>query len=183
MEAMEGLTTYHALKSLIDDLKTALESHQEKWTVSKGKGIFVKVSSTQMVTKIFANLHLCSNLNQECSIIQETSLFPWSSICLTILNILVLIVGGIHLEDSWLLIEACLIFLLLCLNVGLNIYHHHLHQVEMPRRLQSVMLKLERHLTNGVYWSQENYPHLHTPLSASAVLQWTIRDGLKVVSI
>ena len=45
------------------------------------------------------------------------------------------------------------------------------------------MHKLERHLTNGVYWSQDNYPHLHTPLSASAVLQWTIRDGLKVVSI
>ena len=33
---------------------------------------------------------------------------------------------------------------------------------------------------NGVYWSQENYPHLHTPLSASVVLQWTIRDGHKV---
>ena len=26
-------------------------------------------------------------------------------------------------------------------------------------------------------WNAENYPHLHTPLSASIVLQWTIRDS------
>jgi hypothetical protein len=52
----------------------------------------------------------------------------------------------------------------------------------------SASLKLSTHLCHrlveelnreaeGKRWGVENYPHLHTPLSASIVLQWVLRHA------
>ena len=137
---MEGLTTYAALKSIIEDLKKTLESHEKhSWTTSRWKNLVLKS---------------ILNVNQEkCSI-------SWPSICLTILNVLVLGISGFQINDFWLVIEACLLFILLLINIVVNIYDQYLATVEMPRKLQNVVVKLERHLSNGVYWSQENYPQV-----------------------
>ena len=91
-----------------------------------------------------------------------------------------LLLVGIKLWDPWLITESVIIFLLLIINVIVNIVNLYLTEIEMLRRLENVLNKLKNHAKNGVCWSEDNYPHLHTPLSASVVLQWTIRDDHKV---
>lgn len=67
------------------------------------------------------------------------------------------------------------------MNVMLNVSEQWLKEEEIPRRLKSVVSRLEQQLQQSVVeWSPENYPHLHTPLSGSVVLQWAIRDGHQV---
>ena len=123
---MDGLTTYNALKSLTEDLKSTLESHHSTaWTFSRWRALLHK-----------------SILNTK----QETSLFPWPSVALTILNILVLGGNGIQMKNVWLIIESVLLFVLLITNIFVNVYDQYLTEVEMLRKVQNVVLKLERHL-------------------------------------
>merc|ERR1712141_218482 len=69
---------------------------------------------------------------------------------------------------------------LVILNILLNIWEGFQSKVEMRRRVEHVLRQLVYVKDRGVKWTPENFPHLHTPLSASATLQWTLRDGKKV---
>ena len=156
MEEEKGLDTKFSLTFLINELKTLLKS--DKWSKEKWKPLVVESLSTS----------------------QENSLFPWPNVCLTFVYFLMLVTFVCLEFDPWLLGQAILIILLLLLNLLVNIYNLYLTNLEMHRRVQDIVTRLETHLSNGISWSQENYPHLHTPLSASVVLQWTIRDGHKI---
>ena len=90
-----------------------------------------------------------------------------------------MIIGAVN-TNPWLVLESLLILFCVLLNFCLNVGDLYLKKVEMLGRLRKAVQNLEDHLINGLSWTPENYPHLHTPLSASVVLQWTIRDGQKV---
>ena len=87
---------------------------------------------------------------------------------------------GIVNVNPWLILESILIFSCIVFNFSLSVGDLYLKKVEMLGRLRKAVRNLEENLANGLTWIPENYPHLHTPLSASVVLQWTIRDGQKV---
>ena len=71
-------------------------------------------------------------------------------------------------------------FILVILNILLNTWEGFQSEVEMRRRMEHVLRQLIYVKERGVEWTPETFPHLHTPLSASATLQWTFRDGKKV---
>ena len=83
-------------------------------------------------------------------------------------------------ESHWLILEAVIMMVLVILNILLNIWEGFQSEVEMRRRVEHVLRQLVYVKDRGVKWTPENFPHLHTPLSASATLQWTLRDGKKV---
>lgn len=153
---MSGLKTEVALKNLISEIKVILD--RNKWTKDRWKNL--------LTNSLWSH--------------NENSLFPWPNVSLTFLFVILLLINGITEKDAWLISEAVFIFLLLVGNVAVNVYNLFLTEVEMHRRMSDIASKLEMNLANGINWSEENYPHLHTPLSASVVLQWTIRDGRKI---
>ena len=79
------------------------------------------------------------------------------------------------LKDPWLITESFVIAIFLVLNIIVNLGNLYLTETEILSRLKDVLTKLETEINKGISWAPENYPHLHTPLSASVVLQWTIR--------
>ncbi len=60
-------------------------------------------------------------------------------------------------------------------NVALSVREQRLRLLEKPRRVDHVIRRLLQ-VRDHVHWQAANYPHLHTPLSASIVLQWAVRD-------
>ena len=152
----KGLTTDAALKYLISELQPMVDS--DKWTKKRWKNLFFKSMSSNT----------------------ENSLFPWPNMCLTALYFATLFVLGVNLQDPWLITESFVIAMFLGLNVVVNLGNLYLTETEILSRLNDVIERLEIEIDKGISWTPENYPHLHTPLSASVVLQWTIRDGHKV---
>ena len=73
-----------------------------------------------------------------------------------------------------------MILILVILNILLNVWEGLQTEVEMRKRMEHVLRQLVYVKDRGVSWTSDNFPHLHTPLSASATLQWTLRDGKKV---
>ena len=59
------------------------------------------------------------------------------------------------MKNVWLIVESALLFVLLITNIFVNIYDQYLTEVEMLRKLQNVVLKLERHL--GKKYAFEKY--------------------------
>jgi hypothetical protein len=47
----------------------------------------------------------------------------------------------------------------------------------MRNRMLNIADKLSTFKPDVAGWIPQNYPHLHTPLSSSVVLQWTLRNG------
>jgi hypothetical protein len=43
--------------------------------------------------------------------------------------------------------------------------------------LEYITKRLDRMKHDAGAWQPSNYPHLHTPLSSSVVLQWTLRNA------
>ena len=155
---MSGLTTEEALNTLISEIKETLKNYESAWNPTKYWNLFLQTLSSR----------------------RESSLFPWTSVCMTSLNAFALMVLGLRMSCSWLIAESLLLLGFIVINVALSLGDLYLKEVEMTRRLENVVKNIENHLANGLEWSPENYPHLHTPLSASVVLQWTIRDGKKI---
>ena len=83
-------------------------------------------------------------------------------------------------DAQWLIVEAALLTVLVILNIVLNGWEGLQMEVEMRKRMEHVLRQLVYVRDEGINWTMENFPHLHTPLSASATLQWTFRDGKKV---
>ena len=71
-----------------------------------------------------------------------------------------------------------MVLLLVCLNVFLAVFEEHQRRTEMRNRLTHVLSKLSLVAESDLFrWAANNFPHPHTPLSASVVLQWAYRDG------
>ena len=47
----------------------------------------------------------------------------------------------------------------------------------MRNRISFIADQLSDMKPDAAAWIPQNYPHLHTPLSSSVVLQWTLRNG------
>jgi hypothetical protein len=62
-------------------------------------------------------------------------------------------------------------------NVCLNYFEQYSADREMRRRLEYITKRLDRMKHDAGAWQPSNYPHLHTPLSSSVVLQWTLRNA------
>ena len=74
------------------------------------------------------------------------------------------------------LVSAVVVLVMIFINLILSGFESYLRSVEVYRRGTRIVQIVERAAAQPT-WEQRNYPHLHTPLSASIVLQWTIRDG------
>ncbi|CAH0563701.1 unnamed protein product [Brassicogethes aeneus] len=83
--------------------------------------------------------------------------------------------------DLVILYQAFFIFILLFINVSLELYDNKLRHNEVPNRVQSVLDKLSKDIHN-IEWTAENYPNLFTPFSPCITLQWTYRDN-KLVNL
>ncbi len=152
----KGLSTKEALKKLINEISALLP--KEKW----------------------AKERWLSLIRTSLSSGTEESLFPWPNLILSAIYFLILFVVGCHTGDLWIIVESLVILFFAAGNVFLNLHSLYMTKTEMHRRVQNVLEKLEWNYANDISWTPDNYPHLHTPLSASVVLQWTIRDGHKV---
>ena len=108
----------------------------------------------------------------------ETTLFPWPMLVIGLVQGVVLAFAA---EDGWSKAQGGLVFVIAVANVALALYEEHQRRTELRKRLEHVLKQLKTVSENDdLFWGQSNYPHLHTPLSASAVLQWTYRDDQKV---
>ena len=153
-----GLSTGEAISRLVEELKSAIESAKQEQNKQWWKELV---------------RHSVSHTN-------ESSVFPWTStVCSASISLLMLSCGLVA-QDPWIIFEALALLILCVFNVFCNIGNQYLAAVEMQRRLEGVLKRLEQFQTAGIEWANENYPHLHTPLTGSAVLQWSLRDGHKV---
>ncbi|CAB4054952.1 unnamed protein product [Lepeophtheirus salmonis] len=75
-------------------------------------------------------------------------------------------------------IGATFILFSVFFNVTLTLNETRLKKTEIRRRLLFVASRLRSLKEND--WNPPNYPHLHTPMAASIVLQWTLRDRHQV---
>lgn len=109
------------------------------------------------------------------------SLFPITcAFCGYLQSLSILVGASLSVEESgWYWIEGIFLFILTTFNVGLNIVEQMLLENEMKLRVEHVVNRLHQ-VKDHINWSQSNYPHLHTPLANSIILQWTIRDKKQV---
>lgn len=80
-----------------------------------------------------------------------------------------------------LIFEGCLLFVILIVNVAIEVYDNKLRHDEIPRRVKAVLDLIKKH-TGDVVWSEEHYPNLCSPYSPCITLQWTYRDN-KLVNL
>ena len=74
--------------------------------------------------------------------------------------------------------QGVAILILVCVNVFLTVFEECQRRTEMRSRLTHVLGKLSLVAESELFrWAAHNFPHPHTPLSASVVLQWAYRDG------
>ena len=104
------------------------------------------------------------------------SLFRITSLVYTLLLVLALIATR---NSSPELVSAAVMLVLMTLNLFLSGWESYQRSVEMFKRAEH-MIELVKQVGDEADWSSANYPHLHTPLSASIVLQWTVRGGVTV---
>ena len=71
------------------------------------------------------------------------------------------------------LITGVCILLITILNIFISGFDSYLRREEIFRRTQRVVDELVEESRRE--WNEGNYPHLHTPLSASVILQWVYR--------
>jgi len=76
------------------------------------------------------------------------------------------------------LITGVCILLITILNMFISGFDSYLRREEIFRRTQRVVDELVEESRRE--WNEGNYPHLHTPLSASVILQWVYRNGAMV---
>ncbi len=149
-----GLTSHEALAKTISGIESALQQHQQ--------------DDRQQCS-------LWQLFREGLSASQVASLFPWPSIVAGLIFSILLLVAA-SLKSSWVLAALALLILLSSLLNGcLGVHEHRLRRLEIARRVRHVVNRLIQ-VKEHVHWSPHNYLHLHTPTSASIVLQWTIRD-------
>ena len=73
--------------------------------------------------------------------------------------------------------QSLLVLLLIGANVTLNYFNQFSFDIEMGQRIEHIAETMSTFKPDVAGWQQQNYPHLHTPLSSSVALQWTLRNG------
>eukprot|EP00095_Tigriopus_kingsejongensis_P007584 maker-scaffold506_size152672-snap-gene-0.29 protein:Tk07584 transcript:maker-scaffold506_size152672-snap-gene-0.29-mRNA-1 annotation:"Uncharacterized protein KIAA0195" len=149
---LKGLTTHFALNRLITGMEEKLSVDAVAWGL--------------IVTRALSARSL-------------TSLFPWTLMVLSTLTGLCLVVAGLAQSSTWLLGQGLLVWLWVLVNLALTLWEHSLKEDEMRARVAHVIRRL-RQVKEHIHWNPTHYPHLHTPMAASIVLQWTIRDKKQV---
>ena len=149
-----GLTTSHALDKLLESVEhESLAFAFSPWEVAKRA-----LAPTSVV-----------------------SLFPLTTAAAGVAQAAALAAAAANAaaDRDWLLSEAALLLLAVALNLALNVREQYLREVELHRRVEHVINRL-RQVKDDVHWSSAHYPHPHTPLCSSIVLQWTLRDRRQV---
>ncbi len=149
-----GLSSHHALSKLILNLEGALSDHPSS---SEGDEV-------------------CRALRRALSAVNAQSLFPCTTLAASasICTMLAAAASAAD-DDAWLWLATC-VCALWAVADGLLAWHDEfLRGVELRRRSRHVLNRL-RQVKDLVHWNSHHYPHPHTPLSASIVLQWAIRD-------
>ena len=132
---MTGLTTEEALHTLISEIKETLKTHEASWNSTKYWNLFLQTLSSG----------------------RESSLFPWTSICMTSLNALALMILGLNMASgSWLMAESLVLLCFIVINVALSYGDLYLKEMEMTRRLEKVVTNIEIHIAN-VHEGEEPY--------------------------
>ena len=68
-------------------------------------------------------------------------------------------------DARWLIVEGFVLIVLVILNILLNGWEGLQMEVEMRKRMEHVLRQLIYVRDQGINWTTENFPHLHTPLS------------------
>ncbi|XP_050295588.1 transmembrane protein 94 isoform X2 [Anthonomus grandis grandis] len=156
-----GLNTQDALNKLYIEIESVLQQfNQSRKSRKSKKWAWIKdtLSSTSRYTTI-----------------------NWISATFQLWASLALILGYWMDGDNVELYEAFIIFVLLIINLSVELYDNKLRHNEIPRRVQMVLDKMKKEI-NYVDWKADNYPNLFTPYSPCITLQWTYRDG-KLVNL
>ena len=149
-----GLTTSHAIEKLLEALEhESLAFSFSPWDVA------VRALSPASVVSLFPLTTAAAGLAQAAALAAAAACAAAN--------------GGWFLSEAALLVAATL------LNVFLNVREQYLREVELHRRVGHVINRL-RQVKDDVRWSSAHYPHPHTPLCSSIVLQWTLRDKRQV---
>ena len=75
------------------------------------------------------------------------------------------------------LASAIVLLILIAATVVLVLWESYLRSREVELRVSRVATLVEEVAEAESGWKPVDYPHVHTPPSASLVLQWTLRDG------
>lgn len=152
-EMVTGHSTVDALRILHHELKQRLSQHQNRGGVTSDWIRFLH----------HANAY---------------SLYHWTSVSFICGCILLLIIACIvdELGNSWLIMEAIILFLLLTVNVCFATWDDWLRRNELFNKASRVLLKIEACIKQGI-WCPLNYIDLNCPSSQCVSLQWTIRDS------
>ena len=157
-------------------LKREKTEHQ----VMSVKGLGSQEALKKLHSELIATVAKCKSERSHLKWMKEAwlpssvrSLFRVTSLIFSVVLALALIATRNSYPE---LVSACVILLLTCLNLVLSGWESFQRSVEMFKRAEH-MMSLVKDAAKDPKWSSSNYPHLHNPLSASIVLQWTVRDG------
>ncbi|XP_068236058.1 endoplasmic reticulum magnesium-transporting P-type ATPase isoform X5 [Palaemon carinicauda] len=158
---VQGLSTYEAIGRLYDDIAYALDDHL-KAEAEKDKGTGEK-------SILYEAFHHRSYL----------SVFRWTSAVALIVEVVLLLVAYITCNDpryQYLPAECFFIFVMVILNIYLVWWDTRLRHKELSKQTLNLLRDLKE-VQASAAWCEENYPHMHSPLSPCITLQWTKRDG------
>ena len=147
------------------------------------KGLGSKEALTKLHTELVDTVKQCESRKSALKWMMEAwlpssvrSLFRLTSLTFSLVLVLALVAtSDSHPE----LVSAGVMLVLTCLNLVLSGWESYQRSVEMYKRAQ-IMLSQVKQTSEDGDWVSGHYPHLHTPISASIVLQWTVRDGVIV---
>ena len=146
-------------------------------------GHSTKTALTLLVTELEVLLAV-SRTRQNRAWIREAlhpnsvrSLFRFTTVLCGLILSLCLVLHG----EPGHIVSGSLLIVLVVGNVLVSGWEAWQRSREILKRTQKVLLEVKETIALAS-WQPENYPHLHTPMSASVVLQWTLRDG-KVVNL
>ncbi|XP_030748034.1 transmembrane protein 94 isoform X2 [Sitophilus oryzae] len=141
--------------------------------------LYVEIESVLLQFKYSQKSRKSKNLawiRDALSLKSKNTTIDWIAAGFQLWTSLALVLGYCLDGDNVELYEAFIIFVLLILNISIELYNNKLRHNEIPNRVEMVLDKLKREM-NHINWKPENYANLYTPLSPCITLQWTYRDG------
>ncbi|XP_064610858.1 transmembrane protein 94-like isoform X2 [Liolophura sinensis] len=160
---LEGLSTRQALMMLYEEIEAELKVFKSAFKSARWKLPFqvFRMSNTK-------------------------SSFHWSSIILLVLCAGFLLVAyGVPIsvggeekfyKDPWWTVEALVLLVILALSCYLTGWDYSVEKEEVARLLEQALDKV-KDCYKSCTWNGRNYPDIHSPLSPSVSLQWTLREG------
>ena len=103
------------------------------------------------------------------------SLFRITSVVFSTLMILALTGSS---QSTWVDLSTAVVMILLTLvNLVVSGWESYQRSVEVMKRAELLIKHVHNTRLSPLSWESGHYPHLHTPVTSSIVLQWTLRDG------